>query len=88
MPSDEPGPRLEKPPWTRTLVDRAITCMRNRQEVGGGVVSAFKQAIAPISLVTTGTVQTPFFLGAREKGYHGNLSNPKAWVLVITDILI
>lgn len=64
--SDEPGPRL---------VHRGIMGMRSSLvEVGVSLLSS--KPSFQFALVTTRTVWTPFFLGAREKGYHGNPSNP------------
>lgn len=81
-----PDPGLEKQPCAGTLVDRGVMC---READGGrGVRLLSSKPPFQFVLVTTGTVRTPFFLGAREKGCHGNLSNPKARVLVITDVLI
>lgn len=75
MPSDGPGPWVsETTLYWNTVGQR--NHMHERQPGGAGGVSAFKQAIVQFALVTTRTVRLPFFLGAREKGYHGNTSNP------------
>lgn len=69
------APGLEKPPCTGTLLGRGISCMRG-SPVGLGVSLLSSKPSFQFALVTTRTVQLPFFLGAREKGYHGNTSNP------------
>lgn len=85
MPRGEPGPWIREATLYWNAGGQRNHVREKQMGVGVGGVFAFKQAIA---LVTTRTVRTPFFLGAREKGYHGNPSNPRAWVLVITDALI